>query len=129
MFGQGKKTYPLYSVERDTKKQRLNPSLPKQIKTSPDLEGDVLIAQKELQKSIQDDQGIVDDKSEDQAIRGRAKRKENKKNQELIDALENEIEELEEGTSLIERVRKHLQEVWLHSLSCYPRSWNNDCNG
>ena len=34
MFGQGKKTYPLYTEEKGTYKQSLNPSLPKQIYNS-----------------------------------------------------------------------------------------------
>ena len=34
MFGQGKKTYLLYTKDKGTNKERLNPSIPKQIKTS-----------------------------------------------------------------------------------------------
>ena len=34
MFGQGKKTYLLYTEDKGTNKERLNPSIPKQIKTS-----------------------------------------------------------------------------------------------
>ena len=111
MFGQGKETYPLlYTEEKDTTKQRLNPSLPKQIKTILHLEREVLIVQKdkeikELQKSIQEDKEIADDESEDQAIKKRA-RERISKNQEQIDALENERKELEEGTSPRERERE-----------------------
>ena len=46
--------------------------------------------------------GIDDDENEDRATRERARIIEN---QERIDAVENEREELEEGTSLRERVR------------------------
>ena len=65
MFGRSKKTYPLYTEEKGRNKQRLNPSLPKQIKTSLGPEREVLIAQKdneieELQKSIQEERGIVE---------------------------------------------------------------------
>ena len=93
MFGQGKETYPLlYTEEKGTTKQRLNPSLPKQIKTILHLEREVLIVQKdkeikELQKSIQEDKEIADDESEDQAIKKRA-RERISKNQEQIDALQ-----------------------------------------
>ena len=84
------------------KKQTLNPSLPKQIKTSLVLEREVLIAQKnneidELQKSIQEDRGTADEENEDQAIKERA-RERKIENKERIDDLENEREELEEGT-------------------------------
>ena len=54
----------------------------------------------ELQKSIQEDRGIADDEK-DQAIRERA-RERIIEYRERIDALENEREELEEGTSLKE---------------------------
>ena len=47
MFGQGKKAYPLYAVEKSTNKQRLNPTLLKQIKTSLGAEREVLIALKD----------------------------------------------------------------------------------
>ena len=55
MFCQGKKAHPLYSKERCPKKQMLNPSLPKQIKTSGK------------------DREIANDENEEQAIRGRAR--------------------------------------------------------
>ena len=58
MFGQGKKVYSLYTEERETGEQRLNPNLTKEIKTA--LEHQVLTAEKdkeieELDKSIQKD--------------------------------------------------------------------------
>ena len=109
MFGQGRRTYPLHTEEKVTKKQKLNPSLPKQINISRGPEQDVLIAQKdneieELQKSIQEDWGIADDENEDRARRERAKER-IIENQERIDALENERKEMEEGTSLRGRMR------------------------
>ena len=56
----------------------MNPSLPKQTKTSLGPERGVLIAYEnneieERQKSIQEDRGIADDENEDQAIRERAR--------------------------------------------------------
>ena len=109
MFGQGKKTYPLFTEERGTNEQRLNPSLSKEIKKSLGPEREVLIAQKDeeiekLQQSIQDDRDIADDENENPAIRERA-RERIAENQEQIDALENERERLEERLSLRERVR------------------------
>ena len=77
----------------------------------------------ELQKSIQEERGIADDEK-DQAIRERA-RERIIEYRERIDALENEREELEEGTSLKES-EKYFQEIWFHSLSCCSRSRNND---
>lgn len=47
IFGQGQKTYLLYSEEWDEKRQRLNPLLLKQIKTSLGPEREVLIARKD----------------------------------------------------------------------------------
>ena len=55
MFCQGKKVHPLYSKERCPKKQMLNPSLPKQIKTSGE------------------DREIANDENEEQALRGGAR--------------------------------------------------------
>ncbi|PFX32996.1 hypothetical protein AWC38_SpisGene2096 [Stylophora pistillata] len=109
MFGQGKKTYPLFTEERGTNMQRLNPSLSKEIKTSLGPEREVLIAQKgkeieKLQQSIQDDRDIADDENENPAIREQA-RERIAENKAQIDALENERERLEERLSLCERVR------------------------
>ena len=53
MFGQDKKTYPLHTEGRGTNKQRLNPSLPKQMYTSLSLEREVLIARKEREIEIE----------------------------------------------------------------------------
>ena len=60
MFGQGKKAYPLFTKDKDTGGQRLNPILPRQIKSALGPEREILIAQKEkeieeLQKSIRED--------------------------------------------------------------------------
>ena len=62
--------------ERGNIEQRMNPSLPKQIKTLLCPEREVLIAQKddeikEKQNSIQDDLGIANDENEDRATRER----------------------------------------------------------
>ena len=98
--------HPLYTEEKGTSKQRLDLSLPNKMKTS---EREALIAQKEKeieekQKSINEDRGIADDENEDQAIRERV-RERVIGNRERNVALENKREELEEGTSLRERVR------------------------
>ena len=58
----------------------------------------------EKQKSIKEDRGIADDENEDQAIRERV-RERVIGNRERNVAPENKREELEEGTSLRERVR------------------------
>ena len=84
----------MHTEEKVTNKQKLNPSLPKQINISRGPEQDFLIAQEdneieELQKSIQEDWGIADDENEDRATRERLKER-IIENQERIDALENE---------------------------------------
>ena len=91
----------MYGEER-CKKKWLNRSLLKQFKTSLGPEQERLITQKdteieELQKSIQEDRGTADEENEDQAIKERA-RERKIENKERIDDLENEREELEEGT-------------------------------
>lgn len=93
--------------ERGPNRQRLNPILPKQIKTSLGPQREVLIAQKdkEIEKkeqSIRDDQEISGDENENPTIREQA-RERITENQERIDALENKRERLEERLSL--RVR------------------------
>ena len=98
MFGQGKKAYDLYTVQRGTKVERLNPNLPKEIRKALGTEREVLISTKEkdiqeLQKSIREDQIIVEDENENQQVRNRAREIIAVK-QEQIDALENEREEL-----------------------------------
>ena len=72
MFGQGEKTYPLNTEEKGTNEQRLSPLLQKGITEEP-------------QKSIQEDQEIVDDGNEDKALREKITG-----NQERINALEKE---------------------------------------
>lgn len=109
MFGQGKKAYDLYTVQRGTKVERLNPNLSKEIRKALGTESEVLIAEKEkdieeLQKSIREDQIIVEDENEDQRVRDRA-RERIADRQGQIDALENEREELEERLPLRERVK------------------------
>lgn len=84
----------------------MNRSLLKQFKTSLGPEQERLITQKdteieELQKSIQEDRGIAEDENEDQAIR--------EKVIERNVALDNDREELEEGTSQRVRVRNILK--------------------
>ena len=60
----------MYSEERGTKKQRLNPSLTKEIKTALDPKHEELIAKKdnnimELQRSIQAENGNQFDRRKD----------------------------------------------------------------
>ena len=57
MFGQGKKAYPLFTKDKNTGEQRLNPNLTKEIKSALGTEREILIVQKEkeieeLQESI-----------------------------------------------------------------------------
>ena len=109
MFGQGKKVYDLYTVQRGTKVERLNPNLPKQIRKALGTEREVLIAVKEkdieeLQKSIREEQIIAENENEDHQVRDRARERIADK-QGQIDALENEREELQEGLPLRERVK------------------------
>ena len=47
MFGQGKRAYPLFTKDKDTGGQRLNPILPRQIKSALGTERENLIVQKE----------------------------------------------------------------------------------
>ena len=47
MFGQGKKAYDLYTVQRGTAGKRLNPNLPKQIRKALGTEREVLVVVKE----------------------------------------------------------------------------------
>ena len=46
MFGQGKRAYPLFTKDKDTGGQRLNPILPRQIKSALGPEREILIVQK-----------------------------------------------------------------------------------
>ena len=64
MFGQGKRAYPLFTKDKDTGGQRLNPILPRQIKSALGPEREIFIVQKEkeieeLQKSIREDEEIA----------------------------------------------------------------------
>ena len=109
MFGQGKKAYPLFTKDKNTGEQRLNPILPKEIKSALGPEREILIAQKEkeieeLQESIREDQEIANNENEEPAVRERAREKIAEK-LEQIDAIENERDELEERLSLREKVK------------------------
>ena len=109
MFGQGKKAYPLFTKDKNTGEQRLNPILPKEIKSALGTEREILIVQKEkeieeLQESIREDEEIADNENEQPSVRERASEKIAEK-LEQIDALENEREELEERLSLREKVK------------------------
>ena len=107
MFGQGKRAYPLFIKDKDTGGQRLNPILPRQIKSALGTERDTLIVQKEIEelhKSIREDEEIANDENEQPSVRERAREKIAEK-LEQIDALENERDELEERLSLREKVK------------------------
>ena len=109
MFGQGKKAYPLFTKDKDTGEQRLNPALTKEIKSALGPEREILIAQKEkeieeLQKSIREDEEIANNENEQPSVRERAREKIAEK-LEHIDAIENERDELEERVSLREKVK------------------------
>ena len=109
MFGQGKKAYPLFTKDKDTGEQRINPILPRQIKSALGPEREILIVQKEkeieeLQESIREDEEIANNENEQPSIRERAREKIAEK-LEQIDAIENERDELEERVSLREKVK------------------------
>ena len=94
MFGQGKRAYPLFTKDKDTGGQRLNPILPRQIKSALGTEREILIVQKEkeieeLHKSIREDKEILNDENEQPSVRARAREKIAEK-LEQINALENE---------------------------------------
>ena len=108
-FGQGKRAYPLFTVGRGGGGQRLNPTLPRQIKSALGTERDTLIVQKEkeieeLQESIREDEEIANNENEQPSVRERAREKIAEK-LEQIDAIENERDELEERVSLREKVK------------------------
>ena len=109
-LGFGKKAYPLFTFEKRTGEQRLNPKLTKEIKDALGPEREVLIAQKDikrnsqLQKSIREDEIIASKENEHPPERERARERITEK-REHIDALENEREKLEEASSLRERVK------------------------
>ena len=101
MFGQGKRAYPLFTKDKDSGGQRLNPILPRQIKSSLGTERDTLIVQKEkeieeLHKSIREDEEIANNENEQPSVRERTREKIAEK-LEQINALENERDELEGG--------------------------------
>ena len=109
MFGQDKRAYTLFTKDKNTGGQRLNPALTKEIKSSLGPRRDVLIVQKEkeieeLHKSIREDEEIANNENEQPSVRERAREKIAEKLQQ-IDALENEREELEERVSLREKVK------------------------
>ena len=108
--GFGKRAYPLFTVGRGGGgEQRLNPILPKEIKSALGTEREILIVQKEkeieeLQESIREDEEIINNENEQPSVRERAREKIAEK-LEQIDALENERDELEERVSLREKVK------------------------
>ena len=108
--GFGKRAYPLFTVERGGGGgQRLNPTLPRQIKSALGQEREILVALKEkeieeLQESIREDEEIANNENVELSIRERAREKIAEK-LEQIDAIENEREELEERLSLREKVK------------------------
>ena len=108
-FGFGKRAYPLFTIGRGGGKQRLNPILPKEIKSALGTEREIVIAQKdkdieELHKSIQEDEEIANNENEPLSVRERARERITEK-REQIDALENERDELEERLSFREKVK------------------------
>ena len=109
MFGRGKKVYPFFTKDKATGGQRLNPILPRQIKSALGTERGTLIAQNDkviegLNKSIREDEEIANNENEQPAERERA-RERIAENREQKYVLENEIEELEERVSLREKVK------------------------
>ena len=107
--GFGKRAYPLFTKDKDTGGQRLNPILPRQIKSALGPEREILIVLKEkeiekLQESIREDEEIANDENEEPTVRERAREKIAEK-LEQIDAIENERDELEERVSLREKVK------------------------
>ena len=107
--GFGKRAYPLFTKDKDTRGQRLDPILPRQIKSALGPERKILIVLKEkeiekLQESIREDEETANNENEQPSIRERAQEKIAEK-LEQIDALENERDELEERVSLREKVK------------------------
>ena len=79
-FGFGKRAYPLFTFGRGGGEQRLNPILPKEIKSALGTEREILITQKEkeieeLHKSIREDEEIANNESEQPSVRERAREK------------------------------------------------------
>ena len=80
MFGQGKKAYPLFTKDKNTGEQRLNPILPRQIKSALGQEREILLVLKEkeieeLQESIREDEEIANNENEQPSVRERAREK------------------------------------------------------
>ena len=70
----------MFTKDKDTGGQRLNPILPRQIKSALGPEREILIAQKEkeieeLQKSIREDEEIANNENEQPSVRERAREK------------------------------------------------------
>ena len=105
-FGFGKRAYPLFTVGRGGREERLNPILPQQIKSALGPERDTLIVQKEkeIEELHREDEEIANNENEQPSVRERAREKIAEK-LEQIDALENERDELEERVSLREKVK------------------------
>ena len=80
-FGFGKRAYPLFTVgRRGGGEQRLNPILPKKIKSALGPEREIVIVQKEkeieeLHKSIREDEEIANNENEQPLVRERAREK------------------------------------------------------
>ena len=129
MFGQGKRAYPLFTKDKDSGGQRLNPILPRQIKSSLGTERDTLIVQKEkeieeLHKSIREDEEIANNENEQPSVRERTREKIAEK-LEQINALENERDELEGGGGggTQRKSQEYLQKVRIYNSSCMFGSW------
>ena len=78
--GFGKRAYPLFTKDKDTGGQRLNPILPRQIKSALGQEREILIVLKEkeieeLQESIREDEEIANNENEQPSVRERAREK------------------------------------------------------
>ena len=126
MFGQRKKAYPLFTKDKDTGGQKLNPTLPRQIKSALGQEREILVTLKEkeieeLQESIREDEEIANNENEEPSVRERAREKIAEK-LEQIDAIENERDELEERVSLRQKSQEHFQKVRIYGCSCIPGS-------
>ena len=104
--GFGKRAYPLFTKDKDTGGQRLNPILPRQIKSALGPEREILVALKEkeieeLQESIREDEEIANNENVEPSVRERAREKIAAK----LEHIENERDELEERVSLGEKVK------------------------
>ena len=91
MFGFRKRAYPLFTEDKNTREQRLNQYLTKEIKSALDPEREVL-------------EEIANNENVQPSERERARERITEK-REQIDALENEREELQERLSLREKIK------------------------